>query len=266
MKSLLLSAFVLFTYTNAALAVDLTKIDRTIRKEPAYQGKPKYCLLVFGPEAKTRVWLVQDGATLYVDRNGSGDLTEAGKKVEAKKNDDPAEDDVLTFEVAEIADGDLIHRDLRLYSMPMSRYSIAEDSAKEVLEKNPNARSYRMDIDVQIPGLTGSGIGGRIDFGVHYSDTRGMFQFADSAQSAPIVHFGGPLHVSFWSLPTLRIGRNNDVILCIGTPGVGPGTTAYVSYEKLIADSAFPKMEIVFLPQKPGDVPVKELYEIKQRC
>src|SRR5262249_8147594 len=59
---------------------DLTKIERTIAKEPAYKSKPKYCLLVFGPEAKTRVWLVLDGDTLYVDRNGNGDLTETGER------------------------------------------------------------------------------------------------------------------------------------------------------------------------------------------
>ena len=33
----------------SAQAVDLTKIDRTIAKEPAYKNKPRYCLLVFGP-------------------------------------------------------------------------------------------------------------------------------------------------------------------------------------------------------------------------
>jgi hypothetical protein len=65
----------------SAAAVDLTKIDRTIAKEPAYKAKPKYCLLVFGPEAKMRVWLVLDGDVLYVDRNGNGDLTEKGERV-----------------------------------------------------------------------------------------------------------------------------------------------------------------------------------------
>jgi hypothetical protein len=64
-----------------ATAADLTKIDRTIAKEPVYQNKPNYCLLVFGPEAKTRVWLVVDGNVLYVDRNGNGDLTEKGKRM-----------------------------------------------------------------------------------------------------------------------------------------------------------------------------------------
>src|ERR1700716_872057 len=66
-----------------AWGADLTKIDRTIAKEPAYKGKPKYCLLVFGPEAKTRVWLGLDGDVLYADRNGNGDLTEEGERLVA---------------------------------------------------------------------------------------------------------------------------------------------------------------------------------------
>jgi hypothetical protein len=71
---------------NAGLAADLSKIDRAIRKEPTYQSKsPKYCLLVFGPEAAARVWLVHDGDVLYVDRNGNGDLTENGERIELAK-------------------------------------------------------------------------------------------------------------------------------------------------------------------------------------
>ena len=57
--------------------VDLKKIDRTIVKEPVYRSKtPKYCLVVFGPEARVRMWLVTDGDRLYVDRNANGDLTD----------------------------------------------------------------------------------------------------------------------------------------------------------------------------------------------
>src|SRR5437667_12897249 len=63
----------------SSAAVDLRTIDRSILKEPAYRtGQPKYCLAVFGPKAETRVWMVLDGDTLYVDRNGNLDLTEAG--------------------------------------------------------------------------------------------------------------------------------------------------------------------------------------------
>src|SRR5262249_58551005 len=83
----------LVLYADPASAADLTRIDRTIRKEPAYQsGSPKYCLLVFGANAETRVWLVLDLVSepwesdgqknaLYVDRNGNGDLTEPGQRV-----------------------------------------------------------------------------------------------------------------------------------------------------------------------------------------
>ncbi len=42
-------------------ASDLNKIERSILKEPVYKAKPRYCLLVFGPEARARVWLVLDG-------------------------------------------------------------------------------------------------------------------------------------------------------------------------------------------------------------
>ncbi|MCB7130265.1 MAG: hypothetical protein J3T61_12085, partial [Candidatus Brocadiales bacterium] len=63
--------------------VDLTKNDRKIAREPEYQGQPHYALLVFGPEAKHRSWLVIDGESVaYVDRNGNGDLTEPGERVE----------------------------------------------------------------------------------------------------------------------------------------------------------------------------------------
>lgn len=63
-----------------AAAADLSKIDRTIRKEPKYKAKPLYFLLWFGPEAKTRVWVVLDGKDVYIDQNGNGDLTEPGEK------------------------------------------------------------------------------------------------------------------------------------------------------------------------------------------
>jgi hypothetical protein len=77
-----LSALVLASAACASVpAPDLTKIERTIIKEPAYKAKPRYCLLVFGTEAKFRVWLVIDGDVLYVDRNGNGDLTEPGEAV-----------------------------------------------------------------------------------------------------------------------------------------------------------------------------------------
>jgi hypothetical protein len=82
-----------------AYAVDLATVERTIAKEPAYQSShATYCLLVFGPEAKRRVWLVLDGDVLYVDRNGNGDLTETGEKVKAENR--------TTFPIGELFAGE----------------------------------------------------------------------------------------------------------------------------------------------------------------
>ena len=64
-------------------AADLSKIDRSIAREPAYRnGNPRYCLLVFGPEARFRVWVVKDGNDTYVDRNGNGNLCDPGERIE----------------------------------------------------------------------------------------------------------------------------------------------------------------------------------------
>jgi hypothetical protein len=68
---------------HAADLPDLSKIDRRIVREPHYQATPHYALLVFGPTAEHRSWLVIDGETVaYIDRNGNGDLTEPNERVD----------------------------------------------------------------------------------------------------------------------------------------------------------------------------------------
>src|SRR4051812_21776583 len=110
----------LTTAVAAAPGADLSAIDRTVRKEPAYKGQPRYCLLVFGPEAKARVWLVLDGDTLYVDRNGNGDLTEPGEKVAAEATE-AGSATYRHFVVETLTDGALTHRNLQLTVMPLDR-------------------------------------------------------------------------------------------------------------------------------------------------
>src|SRR5438552_9464127 len=52
------SALAWLAVSSSAASADLATVDRALTKEPKYQSAPRYCLLVFGPEAKTRVWLV----------------------------------------------------------------------------------------------------------------------------------------------------------------------------------------------------------------
>lgn len=157
MRLLLFLSALLLTASTAVsgTAADLTKIDRTIQKEPSYQGKPKYCLLVFGAEAKTRVWLVVDGDVLYVDRNGNGDLTERDEKASWTGNKCIAGD--LTCVRGK--DG---HTDLRL-------------------------RKHGSVIEVSLWYEDN-----RYSVGHQEAD---LLVFADRASEAPVAHIGGPLSI-----------------------------------------------------------------------
>jgi hypothetical protein len=258
---------------TTAVAADLGKVERGIGREPKYKAPPKYCLLVFGPEAKERVWLVQDGDTLYVDRNGNGDLTEAGKKIAAntEKNLDPKEYG-YTFQISELRAGGRVHKHLWVNLTPLRRYADNPDfknrpEFKAALKENPNAFTYRMGIDVECVKRKGGGEGGRVSHLVGAMDLNGPLIFADSPTTAPIVHFDGPWEITFYAeRPVMRLGREFDMVLVAGTPGQGPGTFAMVDYDKTIPENVYPKIEVQFAAAKPGDPPRRELYELKERC
>jgi hypothetical protein len=250
---------------SQAPAQDLGKVERVIAKEPAYKGKPRYCLLVFGPDARTRVWLVQDGDTLYVDRDGSGDLTRPDAKVMAEKRDD-AEPGAYTFQIPEIRDGSRLHKNLYVGTANIEYLASQDDRVKALLAKDTQARGYYVVIDVEMPGWKGTGLGGRGRQRAFYVDAAGVLQFADTPQAAPIIHFGGPWQVTLWGRNQLTIGRETDVFLGVGTPGVGPGTTAWIDYDRVIPEDVYPTLTVTYPPKAPGEPLVQERYELKHRC
>jgi hypothetical protein len=258
--------------TSAASATDLAKVDRTIAKEPAYTTtSPRYLLLAFGPDAADRVWLVLDGDTLYVDRNGNGDLTEKGEAVPTKKRDgaDP-ETDGRTFDVGDINVGGRTHKGLIVGTMPLARMSeeIRNLShAKELLRTDSKVQVVTLILEVRHPRLKGPGVESRVQTLVGPLDTNGMLTFGGSAKDAPIVHVDGPLQVSFYgNRPSLQLGRETDFILAVGSPGLGKGTFAMLSYDQTIPANACPTIEIDYPAAKAGDPPVKQHYELKERC
>ena len=206
MLSLISTLLVVGHTAVTAWGGDLTKIDRTIAKEPAYKSKPKYCLLVIGPEAKTRVWLVLDGETLYVDRNGNGDLTEDGERIEARKADwaDPGAPRIFRyfFEVADIAaeDGKTKRDTLRLLFWGPARQAIHEN--KCLIDVGKQRAAY--------------------------------VRFADRSD-APILQFSGPLSFRLAQPQHFVLGQEprplngidpaNWLQVQAGTPGWGTGGT-----------------------------------------
>jgi hypothetical protein len=246
------------------------KIDRGIGKEPAYRTKtPKYGLVVFGPDGKDRVWLVLDGDTLYIDRNGNGDLTDPAKKVAPTKKPhrDPVEDG-YTFEVGDVTVGGRTHKGLTVYFIPLKLYADRKrPDVKAALAKDSKALAVRLTVDAQVTGMKGGGIGGRIVFMAGPMDLTGVFQLADKPTNAPGVHFGGPLQITFYSeLPSLRVGRATELDLVVGTPGVGPGTFAMLGYQDTIPENAKPVAEIAFPRVRASAARLKERLVIRDRC
>ena len=268
--ALLLAAVSLAVAPAAAGQPD---VSRTIGKEPVYQSKaPKYGLLVFGPQGKDLVWVVLDGDTLYVDRNGNGDLTEPGKKIVAEKRPDrDPEEEGYAFDVGDVAVGGRTHKGLSVYCTPLKRYAGAalgkRDDVKAALAKDPKALAVRVGLDVDMPGIKGNGIGGRAVFLAGPVDLSGVFQLAATPAEAPVVWFGGPLEITFYSeVPSLRVGRSSELVLVVGSAGIGPGTFAMLGYESTIPKDVKPVVELRLPAPKAGEPLRKEAFELKDRC
>src|SRR5262249_17225537 len=149
----------LLTGAAPAVAVDYAKIDRTIAREPAYQKAPKYCLVVFGPQAKTRVWLGLDGEVPYPDRNRDADPTRKDKRFPKKFLRGPA------FQVGTIPP-----------------------------PPGGDPFSLTVEVNLAVEGPDSYTIWCRPQEGKGFLQrTFGVLFFADRPQDAPVVHFGGPL-------------------------------------------------------------------------
>jgi len=267
-----LPAIVLLATAAALPAADLAKVPRTIAKEPAYATKsPQYLLLVFGPDAGDRVWVVLDGDTLYVDRNGNGDLTDPGEAVARKKRAaSDSDDDGRGFEVGELTAGGRTHKGLVVGAIQLAR--LGEEirnrpDARKLLRADPKAQVVSIILEVQHPRLKGPGVDGRVPVQVGPLDLDGFLVFATRPQDAPIVHPDGPLQITFFGVrPGLQIGRESDMVLTVGAPGLGGGTFAMLTYDKTIPDTVHPTLEVAYAPAKAADPPFRERFELKERC
>jgi len=227
-------------------AVDLTKIDRTIAKEPQYQSKsPKYSLLVFGPKADKRVWLVIDKDVLYVDVNGHGDLTEPGEKVKVKTpNQDPA-----SFEEIDIHGHDGKKEKVR-FSL-FGWYDLREGKGEGIQ-----------------PSVTVSW-GGRW-YGA-WGDGESPLRFAARPQDEPILHIGGPLEMGFesrWQHSFTRKDKQTfELAVGVGTKGLGKGAFTHLTYwDNAIPNDAQPTAELEFPSKQPAGPPLKVKLVLKERC
>jgi hypothetical protein len=235
----------LAVWPRSACAADLSKIDRTIAKEPTYQSKePRYCLLVLGPEARQRVWLVHDDNQLFVDVNGNGDLTEPGKCIKAQGDAGSA----LSFRVP------ILGTDGR------SRHDLQADFFK--------ASTFGQDIGGPFAALLTLTWTRDRTFGA-WGDEGGMLIFATRPQEAPVVHIDGPLQMGFECHLPFQVKSPGvyELNVGVGTPGLGKGSFAHLKYWKdAIPEGVYPRAVLEFPGKAPDGAPVRVEAVLKQRC
>ena len=217
----LLSALIFVGNTAlTSLGADLTKVDRTIAKEPTYKTKPKYGLVVFGPEAKTRVWLVLDGDVLYVDRNGNGDLTEAAERFKETNG----------FQIGEL-------------SLPDG--SFPKNSSGLWVYRNTHKGAARDSL--------------RLTVTINQKTWLGTFnKLADRPKDAPIIHFNfnGPLTFVCLDPPIFVPGKATKLTIHIGTPGLGEKTCVWRSHAcSIVGGNVRLLAEIEYPNKDPGGKP-----------
>jgi hypothetical protein len=232
---------------NGSLAADLTKIDRDIRKAPAFKSKePKYCLLVFGSAADHRVWLILDGDTLYVDRNGNGDLTEAGESTGPESTDT----DPCSFKPVKILAPDGKTEEELTFAL-YGWFDYREGKAGRI---NPSV-----------------GVSWKGRYFGSWGDETGPCVWGRKPQEAPILHVDGELQMGFETAAEGALKRKApgvfELNVGVGTKGLGKGAFVHLSYAKdAIPKDVYPTAILEFPNKTAGGPPVRVEAVLKQRC
>jgi hypothetical protein len=253
-----LSVLIALALSGRAAGSDLARIDRSLRKEPAYQSKaPQYALLVFGPQAKVRVWVVLDGDALYLDRNGNGDLTDPGECLAARfvhrRIEERPEVEVMrNFELTGWkVDGE---EPILTCGPKVQWFYLFQLIPREDQLDVGNARLWHeRPIDLAVTTKTGRA-------------QRSRLRFGDSPLAAPVLHFDGPVQVAIddkFAPFALRRGEPSELYARLVTPGLN--ATVTTDHDDFPED-AHPVVEVEWPPARAGAEPTRTRVELTQRC
>jgi hypothetical protein len=244
-------------------AIDLAQIDRSIVKEPPYVGRPHYALIVVGPRAEHRSWLVMDGdETLYFDRNGNRDLTDPEDHIrldaEATEKMHTAEESNLSgmnvFDLGTVS-GVALRFD---YWVRKKGFVPADERLRKFIEEREandweNGTLWRL--------------------AVKGSQAQNPVLLSARPVDAQILHLAGPLTFALkWgelqALQTWPVTTVFDVH--IGTSALPPKNYNYRMFSPLtefeIPRDVHPRAKFEFPPKSPGSDPVVRTVELDLRC
>jgi hypothetical protein len=222
---------------NAARALERIKAEYRLKKEPAYQGPVQYCLLLLGRKAQTRLWLASDGKTMYVDKNGDGDLTQPGEAVPFKPDKDGGFASLMADRFPGHAGGG-----------SHTRLHIA------VRQRDwQNNKGGYWCVRARVEG--------------RYPMYAFAHKFAQKPDEAPVIHLGGPLRLGLFDLEGGRLVRGgrtelNAYISC-----------HYSGVERVFVDAdewgrteVHPVAEVRLPARTPGAAPIALRVPLTQHC
>lgn len=216
----------------------LLTIDRTIKKEPRYDGTPRYVLFAFGPDSTERMWVVLDGQALYLDKNGNGDLTEDGERVFP----------FLIPGEAPNPRGSFFH--LPALDAGGGKHT---DFIFSVIRNTPTDGVY-VKTGLKVDGKTMQ-IAGPMDL-----------RLTETPAEARVLPFGSRVvtaQLSHTMPGTPELGKAVDFRVRVGTPGVGAGSFVAFGSEGVEPN---PVAEFEFTAARPGGAPRRVTLPLTERC
>ncbi len=225
---------------------ELVGPDRRPLREPVYESEtPLYCLLVFGPQAETRVWLVLDGDVLYIDRNGNGDLTDPGERIEARyayyRPEVRPEMEYQRFFSLSTEQAPV------LSCVPIVKGMIVTQlQPRDEYRDDPHwGRFWERPFRVSLWG----------------QDSR--MAFTERPEDAPVVWFLGPVEAILeedFSADQFRGGEPSQLSARMITPGID--STVRTSFARIKGPYAVADIE--FPPRRPGGAPIRRRVELRE--
>ena len=205
-------------------------------REPSYREAPRYALLLLGAEQPAKVWIVQDGKSLYIDQNANGDLTDDGPPVTATDERKPA--------------GSTWDRNYRLdrLSLPSGRTHRAFDLRNWNYGDPEDQYGLSLSLDGQVPMYAGWNA-----------------LLAKSASEAPVIHFGRSVAPRILRNKTLTIGvQPSRFSITFTNPDYSRYHDARLSIDALPAGE-HPTVRIEW-PTAEGAAPVVSEHLLNERC
>jgi hypothetical protein len=238
--------------------------DRTIHKEPEYQSTPKYCLLVLGAGGDVKVWMVEDGKRLFIDKNGNGDLTDDGQPIEpsnTRKLGDGGWDFNYLLDGFSAGVGPGVSDfNLRRWNYGGSNDSYGLSLALEETGRTPTKEKFLFQ-DMQFPRNLKSSLSGQIPM---YAGWFGTF-WSREPKEAPVIHLGGPLTPRMLRGKEFVIGSGKQRLsLAFTNPGSQTGAVSRLSIDA-VPSHVIPRLVIKW-PTDTESRPLETSHGLVDRC